>query len=109
MKRIFYASGSFLTSDAIADALLSYADALAHSYASDVVDFPIVLPNGSIGTASTLIGPASQVASATEVSELPEPDDEGLVEELERRIKAIGTPRPVVQPANEIDIKPDYE
>ena len=109
MKRIFYASGSFLTSDAIADALLGYADALAHNVGSDVVDFPIVLPNGTQGRATTPIGPASQVASATEVSELPEPDDDGLVMEIKRLTGLFGTPRPQVQPKEEIDTKPDLD
>ena len=109
MKRIFYASGSFLTSDAIADALLGYADALAHNVGSDVVEFPIVLPNGARGTATTLIGPASQVATATEDSELPEPDDNGLVLEITRLTRQLGTPRPQVQPEGEIDTKPDLD
>jgi len=109
MKRIFYASGSFLTSDVIADALLGYADALAHNVGSDVVTFPIVLPNGTLGTATTLIGPASQVASASEVSELPEPEDEELVAEITRLTRLLGTPRPLMQPKEEIDTKPDLD
>ena len=97
MRRIFYASGSFLTSDAIAAGVLNYADALTRTNGSDVVNFPILLPNGSLGDASVLIGPASQLASASEDTELPEPRDEELLQDLERKTLLVGVPRPLVQ------------
>ncbi|MGV8884726.1 MAG: hypothetical protein ACOH1T_03940 [Microbacteriaceae bacterium] len=109
MKRIYYASGSFLTSDAIADALIIYADALAHTNGSDIVDFPIVLPDGTTGTASALMGPASQLATATELSDLPEPVSEQLLTDLKQLTRVIGMPRPVVQPREEADIKADLD
>jgi len=98
MRRVYYASGSFLTSDLIAKSVLDYADALARTNGSDVVAFPTVLDNGVIGSASVLIGPASQIASAVEISDLDEPADEQLVRELRRKTKLVGVPRPVVQP-----------
>jgi len=97
MRRIFYASGSFLTSDAIAASVLNYADALTRTNGSDVVTFPIVHSNGALGDASVLIGPASQLASASEETDLPEPGDDGLLQELERKTLLVGVPRPLVQ------------
>jgi hypothetical protein len=97
MRRIFYASGSFITSDVIAAGVLNYADALTRTNGSDVVNFPIVHANGSLGDASVLIGPASQIASASEESELPEPVDDDLLQELERKTLLVGVPRPLVQ------------
>jgi len=98
MRRLYYASGSFLTSDVIAKAVLDYADALARTNGSDVVAFPTVLDDGLVGSASVLIGPASQIASAVEPSELEEPIDSVLVTELVRKTQLVGVPRPVVQP-----------
>jgi len=97
MRRVFYASGSFLTSDAIAAGVLNYADALTRTNGSDVVNFPIVHANGSLGDASVLIGPASQIASASEESDLPEPLDSELLLDLERKTLLVGVPRPLVQ------------
>ena len=97
MRRLFYASGSFLTSDVIAASVLNYADALTRTNGSDVVTFPIVHTDGSLGEASVLIGPASQLASASEDSELPEPTDLDLLQGLERKTLLVGVPRPLVQ------------
>ena len=103
MRRVFYASGTFLTSDAIAVAVLNYADALTQTSGSDVIEFPIILPTGARGTAALLIGPASQLASATEDSVLDEPNDPDLVKELERRALLVGARRPVAEKARNVD------
>jgi len=103
MRRVYYASGSFLTGDAIAAAVLGYADALTQTSGSDVIEFPIILPTGSLGSAALLIGPASQIASATEVSGCEEPIDEELVKELDRRALSVGARRPVAEEANSVE------
>jgi hypothetical protein len=74
-----------LTSDEIASAVLEYAGVLSHEGRSDIVDVPAVLPSGTVGTATLLIGPSSQLASVTEESDLPSPDDVGLVADLHMR------------------------
>jgi len=97
MRRVYYASGSFLTSTSIASAIVDYAHALARTNGSDVVEFPIAIDGGHFGAASVLIGPASQIASASEFSELEEPVDAFLLEELQRKTQLVGVPRPLVQ------------
>lgn len=103
MRRVYYASGSFLTSDTIAKAVLGYADALTQTSVSDVIEFPILLPTGATGSASLLIGPASQLASASEDSALDEPLDDALVRELERRALLVGARRPVAEEALNVE------
>ena len=103
MRRVYYASGSFLTGNSIAAAVLDYADALTQTSASDVIEFPIILPTGQLGSASLLIGPASQLASATEVSDLDDPVNNELVKELERRALSVGARRPVAEEAQNVD------
>lgn len=103
MRRVYYASGSFLTSDAIASAVLNYADALTQTSGSDVVEFPIILPSGALGSAALLIGPASQLASSSEDSALDEPESVDLVKDLERRALLVGARRPVAEAALSVD------
>lgn len=61
MKRIHYASGSLLTGDAIAEALVAYAAALALNNAAAEVRAPAVMENGEQGEVLLLLGPASQI------------------------------------------------
>lgn len=97
MRRVFYASGSFLTGDSIASAILLYADALTHTSGSDIVEFPVVLALGETGMAAMLVGPASQIATTSEPSLFDDPVDERLVEDLKRRSLAVGARKPLVQ------------
>ena len=111
MKRIYYSGGSILTGDAIAEAVLLYASALAKSPLSDVVHIPIVLPGTEGAIAGLLIGPASQVmcVPSDEGGDSELIDDE-LVVELERRTLMIGSPRPVPQSREGVVVgADDYE
>ncbi|MCU1542995.1 MAG: hypothetical protein JWM50_860 [Microbacteriaceae bacterium] len=94
MRRIYYSSGSVLTSDDVATAIMEYAEALTEEGRSDIVDLPTVLESGTAGSATLLISPASQLASVTEESNLAEPDGEALVLELRRRTDRLADPRP---------------
>jgi hypothetical protein len=85
MRRVYYSSGSVLTSDDAATAVLEYAEALSHEGRSDIVEVPAVLPSGTVGVATLLIGPSSQLASVTEESDLPAPESGEVVAELHRR------------------------
>lgn len=67
MKRIYYSSGSVLTGDFIADAILDYAELLASRHSSAKVDFPVVLLNGDPGHAQLLIGPVMTLMTVSEV------------------------------------------
>jgi hypothetical protein len=110
MRRVYYSSGSIVTGDAIADAVLEYAEALAKDGRADIVEVPVVLPSGRIGAATLLIGPTSQLASVTEESDLPVPTDDALVEELKQRSRKLGSPRPAAhQYAEFLATQEDYE
>lgn len=65
MKRILYAGGRFLTDDAIADALMEYANVLAIVNSADVVSFPGIDDAGDIREFRLIVGPASQILSVS--------------------------------------------
>jgi len=109
MRRVYYSSGSMLTGDAIAHAVLEYAEALAKDGRADIVEIPVVLASGSTGTATLLIGPSSQLASVTEESQSNTPLDESLVDELHRRAMLLGSPRPGVQQPQYADFLSTHE
>jgi hypothetical protein len=91
MRRIHYSSGSVVTGDEIAAAVLEYAEALSTHGTADVVNVPVLLPSGNTATASLLIGPASQIASVPEELASPELHDATVVSELRRRSKALAS------------------
>jgi hypothetical protein len=110
MRRIYYASGSVLTDDAIARAVLEYAEALAKDGRADIVEVPVVLASGNLGTATMLIGPSSQLASVTEESDLVPPSSDVLVEDITRRTRLLGSPHPASnQYADFLTSSEDYE
>ena len=111
MRRVYYSSGSMLTGEAIAQAVLEYAEALAKDGRADIVEIPVVLPSGRTGTATLLVGPSSQLASVTEESEHAVPTDDSLVEDLRDRTMRLGSPRPGVQQqyADFLSSHEDYE
>lgn len=111
MRRLYYSSGSILTGDAIATAVLEYAEALAIDGKADIVEIPIVLSSGSRGTATLLIGPSSQLASVTEESQLQPPRDDKLVEDLHLRTARLESARPDAahQYADFLSTHEDYE
>lgn len=89
MMRIHYAGGSELTGDEIADALMDLAEELGRAGKASSVEIPVRSPDGSIGRCRFLIGPASQIVSETEKSDLPEVRDDELVAALLREAKAL--------------------
>lgn len=113
MDRINYAGESFLTGSAIARALLDYAQALAEVGSSGTADIPTVDVNGREGSVTVLVGPASQLISATIDSDHPEPADEGLVEQLhtraaDLRTQGATTARPQVPESPPSDDRSDF-
>jgi hypothetical protein len=110
MRRVYYSSGSVLTDDTIARAVLEYAEALAKDGRADIVEVPVVLASGNQGTATLLIGPTSQLASVTEESDLTPPRSEELVEDIRRRTRRLGSPHPAAnQYADFLSSNEDYE
>jgi hypothetical protein len=66
VKRIYYSSGSVLTGDFIADAIVDLAVFVSSRSASASVDIPVVLPDGSTGQAHLLISPVSSLLTVSE-------------------------------------------
>ena len=93
MERLNYAGESILTGSAIAEAVLDYAEALAKSEGSATIEIPTREPDGTIGVARLLIGPASQLITVEERSGLPEVEDDELVEDFKAKTRALGPSR----------------
>lgn len=93
MKRIFYAGGSVVTGDRTAEAVLTYAQALAQRGASDIIDIPIFAGGGTTGRAQLLIGPSSELLIATEVPRHKEYDDPGFLETIEGKLESLLRPK----------------
>ncbi|MBI5160278.1 MAG: hypothetical protein HY996_02510 [Micrococcales bacterium] len=88
MKRILYASGSFLTETGIAEALLEYAATLAIVGSSDVVVCQGIDDAGVSRRIQMLIGPSSQIlAIETDEGSGALADVEETIAELKRRTR----------------------
>ena len=85
MKRILYASGGFLTDDAIAEALMDYASVLAIVNSSDVVECEGIDEEGIVRNIKMLVGPASQILAMQTDDEPVEMNVAKTVAELQRR------------------------
>ncbi len=93
MKRIHYASGSLLTGDEIADAVVRFAATLATNAAAAEVRAPAILDNGEVGEALLLLGPASQILAETETFDGAELHAAAFVADLDKRMHAFGPQR----------------
>ena len=63
MRKITYASESFVTSDQVAEALVMFATALAQSGTSDAVSVPVIDSEGKPAVVDLVVGPASEMIS----------------------------------------------
>jgi len=66
VKRIYYSSGSVLTGDYIADAILDLAQVVASRNSTASVKIPVILPDGDTGHAKLLISPVSPMLAVPE-------------------------------------------
>jgi hypothetical protein len=94
MKLIHYAGETLLTGDAIADAILTYASALASREESATIVIPVRLTDGSIADANLLVGPASQLVAVPQESALDELIDDDLLARIEHEIGVLSHGRP---------------
>lgn len=108
MKLIHYAGDVLLTSDAIAQAVVEYAAALARAESSTELTIPIVLSDGTTATASLLLGPASQLVTQPAVGPVAELDDELLVDDIIARTNALGPVRAVPAGASSVAASDEY-
>ena len=79
MRKVIYAGTAFYTGDRIAEALLEYANLLAHRNMSQTVYVPGRTPDGVRGDIEVLIGPASQLVSEPTDEEFGDIVDEEVV------------------------------
>jgi hypothetical protein len=100
MELLHYAGGELMTGEAIAHAVLEYAKMLAMNESSDEVEIPIRREDGSLGMAQLLLGPASQLAAETIVSDLEDVIDSDLVAQLRVKAARLADPRPVMGDAS---------
>lgn len=93
MQRLHYTGDTLLVPDAVCEAILALASALADVQVSDVVRVPIVDEAGTLTEARMLIGPASQLY-ATPADDVTEIDvDPELVADIRRRTARLGVAR----------------
>lgn len=93
--QLAYAGSEFLTGDAIATALLDYSQALADAGTAGSVEIPIIGDDGTLTSATFLVGPASQiVATHAHTSHQELVDDEAVarIDGLTRRLRPVAFP-----------------
>ena len=112
MRRVSTGIEQLLTSEAIADAVITYATVLARAESADTVIIPIVREDGEVDTARLLLGPASQmtiVPDGAEVTVLP--GEEAIVRDIEARTARL-EPRSIPAEPSQQDVDaafPDFE
>ncbi|MGA1827829.1 hypothetical protein [Microbacterium sp.] len=94
MKILTYTGAELMTGDDIADAVLDYCVALAEESTAETIEIPVLKPDGSRGTASLLVGPASQIVATQVDTDFDELIDEQTIRLLHTRTLAH---RPVAQ------------
>jgi hypothetical protein len=96
VKRILYVNEAFTTGDAIAEAVLRCAMALAKAGTAETIAIPIVDDANERRDVTLLIGPASQIA----LEEGPPDMDELVDEAVVARLDALAAQRgPLVEPS----------
>lgn len=94
MKILTYTGAELMTGDDIADAVLDYCVALAEESTAETIEIPVLKADGSRGTASLLVGPASQIVATQVDTDFDELIDEQTIRLLHTRTLAH---RPVAQ------------
>lgn len=95
VHRIHYTGQSFTTGDAVAEAVVSYAAALAHAGRTDMVQIPTVGSGDQRRSLTLLIGQALPIATEDLGPHADELEDERLVAVLAARIREVIRPRPI--------------
>ena len=105
MRRIRYAGDSVVTGDDIASLVIQYSEALAKANTAASIDIPVRLGDGGFGTATLLIGPASQLISVPEPDDPTEIEDQEVVADLQRRIDDLGPMHTVLPEIDETPVQ----
>lgn len=96
MQKLYYASGYVLLGDAVCEALIDYARALADVGQSDVVDVPGLSDEGIPSRTRLLIGPSSQLFAAAALERDADLDDADAVASMKDKAARLRSPHPVV-------------
>lgn len=88
MKCIIYAGTELVTGDEIAIGVLRYCEALAGSIVAEIIEIPVREPDGSLSTATLLVGPASEMVLKNVASEWEEIVDPAVMHRLTERTRA---------------------
>jgi len=96
MRRIRYAGDSVVTGDAIATAVIEYSEALAKANTAASIEIPVRLGDDGVGSATLLVGPASQLITVPEIGDNSEIVDPDLVASLRKRTDDLGPTHVVV-------------
>jgi hypothetical protein len=95
MQKLYYASGYVLLDDAVCDALVRYARALADVGKSDLVIVPALSDEGMQGRTQLLIGPASQLFTAPALDRGIDLTDSDAVRSMKDRTARLQPSQPV--------------
>ena len=91
MKTIHYAGDTVLMNDQLADAVVEYAAALARVGSSAELTVPVVIQDGSVLSASMLLGPASQLIATPTPEAEDAAADPALLAEITRQTALLGS------------------
>ena len=105
MRRIRYAGDSVVTGDAIATLVVKYSEALAKADTAASIDIPVRVGESGMGTATLLVGPASQLISVPEPDDTAEIEDEDVVAHLQKRIDDLGPMQAVLPETDETPVQ----
>ena len=112
MHQISYAGDTFVTSDRVADKVLEYARTLGQAGSDDTIHIPAVDDSGVIWQVQLLIGPASQLVARQVEGDERNLDEDGLLDDLDRRIASFAPPlRTAVTPDPDAphDLVPEWD
>ncbi|TFC52901.1 hypothetical protein E3T26_14930 [Cryobacterium sp. TMT1-21] len=94
MRRISYSGASFLTADAIADALFQLVTALGISQTTESLNLPAINVAGKPIMVKLIVGPMSELISVPEDSLWDEPNITEVIAVLRDRVLALQQPKP---------------
>ncbi|MFB2581891.1 hypothetical protein ACEXQD_11610 [Herbiconiux sp. P15] len=96
MRSVKYGTETFLTSDAVADALLTFAATLRGLDHGHLLTVPTVEADGHAGSISIVVAPGIPMLSRPSVSEIPDPEAAELIEQMmQMTVTKTGTLRAV--------------
>jgi hypothetical protein len=88
VKIIVYAGAELLTGDDIAIGVLRYCEALAGSVVAEIIEIPVREADGTLGVATLLVGPSSQMVVKNVTSEWEDVVDLDVMRRLAERTRA---------------------